>query len=312
MTREEAERLLALSREARWAFPSSSGRPVGAVPGASVERLLEERGALVDAGRFLLAARDVGPATELAANTWRVWVLAGEEARGRAFLAAVLDGGVAAPSRARALALYGDGLLAFRQGAYEESHSRSEAALAAARAVEDREALALAHLGLSRSAFVAGDYGRARELASEARMHADGLDPALGQAPLHMQGQSARLAGDHEAAAALLAESLDLSRRLGDRPMEAVELHNLGHVELHRGNIDAAERLFTEAARLDPAGDRYGEAMTQLDEAAVRFGRGDRDSARRLLARAEAIVEESGIELAPDDRFELDGLRARL
>jgi hypothetical protein len=94
--------------------------------------------------------------------------------------------------------------------------------------------------------------------------------------------------------------------------MQAAELHNLGHVELHRGNVDAADRLFAEAARLTPAGDRYGEAMTHLNEAAVAFGRGDPDSARRLLARTESIIEEAGIELAPDDRFELDGLRARL
>jgi hypothetical protein len=40
---------------------------------------------------------------------------------GRAFLALVLDKGEKKPSRARSLALYGDALLAFRQGKIEES-----------------------------------------------------------------------------------------------------------------------------------------------------------------------------------------------
>jgi len=300
MTARDAERLLELSRQARWAFPSSMGNPL--LPGQEAEewvaRLVSERESLLDAARML----DDDSALELAARAWRVWMVPRDLAGGRAFLRAVLDGGAGRPSRERALALYGDGLLAFWQGAHEESRHRNEAALAAARAADDPEALALACLGLSRVVLADGDHERARSLAIEAREHARPLAPAMDQAPLHLHAQATRLAGDYDEAAALFEESLALNRRIGDPGMVAVELHNLGHVELHRGNVDAAERYFDE---LGPAGDPYGAAMTRLSEAALAVARGDGDRARPLLDGIE-------IELAPDDQFELDWLRARL
>ncbi|HEY2937933.1 MAG TPA: tetratricopeptide repeat protein [Gaiellaceae bacterium] len=312
ITPEEAERLLELSREARWTYPSSSGRPVGEDAGDWVGRLVAEREAFVEAARFLLDAGDTDAATEIAANVWRLWVLSGDVAAGRAFLASVLDGGEARPSRARALALYGDGLLAFRQGAHEDSRARNEAALAAACASGDSQALALAHLGLSRAALDDGDHERARTAAAQAREHARPLEPAMGQAPLHMHAQSTRLAGDYDEAAALFVESLDLNRRLGDRGMIRVELHNLGHVEIHRGNVDAAERYFAECAQLASGDDPYGSAMSELNLAAVAFGRGDRLRAGELLARARSILDETGTQTSPDDQFELDWRRAQL
>jgi ATP/maltotriose-dependent transcriptional regulator MalT len=172
--------------------------------------------------------------------------------------------------------------------------------------------LALAHLGLSRVAIEDGDHERARSLAAKAREHARALNPALGQAPLHMHAQAIRLAGAYDQAAALFAESLELNRRLGDQGMVGVELHNLGHVEVHRGNIDAAERYFAELAKLGAEDDPYGAAMTQLNQAVVAFARGDHERAGALLARTESILAETGTEPAADDQFEIDCLRGQL
>jgi len=231
---------------------------------------------------------------------------------GRAFLATVLDGRTGEPSRARALALYGDGLLAFMVGAHDDSLARNEESLEAARAVQDPEALARAHLGLSRMAFVDGDYERARLLAAQAREFARALDPGYEQAPLHMHAQGIRLAGDYEQAAALLEGDLALNRRLGDHGMVGVELHNLGHVELHRGNIDVAERYFAECEQLGAHDDAHAVAMTHLNQAAVLFARGDNDRAVALFAEAESVLEKAGADPAPDDRFELDWPRGQL
>lgn len=170
----------------------------------------------------------------------------------------------------------------------------------------------MAHLGLSRVAVDDGDYERARSLAAKAREFARAFDPAMGQAPLHLHAQATRLAGDYDEAAALFRESLELNRRIGDTGMVGVELHNLGHVEIHRGAADAAERYFAECAQLGSGEDAYSKAMTQLNEAAVAWARGDSDRAAELLARADAILDEGGIDPSSDDRFELDWLRRQL
>ena len=312
MSREEAHRLLERSREVRWRFPSSSGSPVLADQDTWAEQLLSEKESFSAAARSLIESGDDHDATELAANVWRLWVMAGDPLGGRAFLAAVLDGREEEPSRAKALALYGDGLLAFMVGAHDDSRARSEASVQAARAVQDPEALALAHLGLSRVAFLDGDYDRARSLAAQARGFAHALDPALGQAPLHMHAQGTRLTGDYDQAAGLFEESLVLNRRLGDLGMVGVELHNLGHVEIHRGNIDAAERYFAECEELGASDDAYSAAMTHLNRAVVAFARGEDDRAKALLRDAESVLGETDPYPAPDDRFELDWLRGQL
>ena len=312
MSREEAHRLLERSREVRWRFPSSSGSPVLADQDTWAEQLLSEKESFSAAARSLIESGDDHEATELAANVWRLWVMAGDPLGGRAFLAAVLDGREEEPSRAKALALYGDGLLAFMVGAHDDSRARSEASLQAARAVQDPEALALAHLGLSRVAFLEGEYDHARSLAAQALGFARTLDPAMEQAPLHMHAQSTRFTGDYDQAAALFEESLALNRRLGDLGMVGVELHNLGHVEIHRGNVGAAERYFAECEQLGASDDAYFEAMTNLNRAVVAFAREENDRARALLGDAESVLGETDPYPAPDDRFELDWLRGQL
>jgi tetratricopeptide (TPR) repeat protein len=312
MDRDEAERLLGLSREARWTYPSSLGRPVGNEVDPAVQELLANRDRVVEAARFLVADGAVEEATELAANVWRLWMLSRDVAGGRAFLEAVLDGVEARPTRARALALYGDGVLAFWQDAQDDLQARNEEALEAARTVDDPDALALAHLGLSRVAINAGDYERARSLAARAREYARGLEPAMSQGPLHTHAQATRLLGDYEEAAELFSESLALNRRIGDQGMVGVELHNLGHVEIHRGNVDEAARYFAEVGASGASDDPYDEALGLANEAAVAFGRGERKAALALLDRAQSVLDENAIELAADDRFELDWLRGKL
>jgi tetratricopeptide (TPR) repeat protein len=303
MTRAEAQRLLGLARQADLVGPDAAGW---------VARLAPERTRLLEAARFLVEHGEEEAVVELAAGTWRLWLLSGEVADGREVLAAALNVGAGWPSRARALALYGDGLLAFRQGAQAESQARNQAALQVARAVGDREAEALALVGLSRVAFRDGDYPRVQSLAAQARELTGELDAAAGVAPLHMLAAGTRLAGDLDRAALLYTESLELNRRLGDRRMVGVELHNLGHLELHRGNLEAAERCFSEVAGLRDPHDPYMAGMAQLNQAALAVARGGQQRAAELLGRAQATLEGAGIVLDPDDAFEVDWLREQL
>jgi ATP/maltotriose-dependent transcriptional regulator MalT len=176
------------------------------------------------------------------------------------------------PSRWRALALHGDGLFAFWAGDAEGARRRNEEAFALAQDLDDSEALLYAHLGLSRVALEHGDHARAREHAAAARALAVRLGEAVGQAPLHMEAQSTRLADDYNGAA-------------------------------ERDNADAAEQYF---AQLPPSDDPYVQALMRVNRAGVAYRRGNVDEARELLASVD------GEEFASDDREELEWLKREL
>lgn len=218
----------------------------------------------------------------------------------------------AADPGARARALYEEGLAHFRRGEQLRSRACNEEALALARAAGDREAEALALVGLSRVAFRDGEHDRVRALAGEALALADGLPDSARVAPLHMQAAGTRLLGDLDGAAGLYRESLALNRALGNERMVAVELHNLAHVELRRGDAAAARALFAELRALrEGSEDPYDRAMDRLNAAAL-AAEGDPARAAALLGECEATLATAGIVLDPDDRFEFDDLRARL
>jgi tetratricopeptide (TPR) repeat protein len=302
VTPDHAQELLVVSRTLEWDFPSSAGRPLRTPD----PQLLERRHDFAAAA----CALDAESATELAANSWRLWMAARDISGGRAFLADVLDAGDRVPTAARAIALYGDGLFAFWEGAREACRSRNEVALEVAQKTADEQAVLLAHLGLSRTLLDEGDYTAACEHAEAARRGAARFGDAMEQGALHMHAQATRLAGDYDAAAELFTESLALNRRLDAQGMVDVELHNLGHVEVHRGNVEAAERYLSETTYGD---DEYGEAMRRLNDAAIAFLRGDLERAGSSLDAAEATFAGSAMEaVAVDDRFELDWLRKQL
>jgi hypothetical protein len=127
-------------------------------------------------------------------------------------------------------------MLALREGDREASRRRNEQALADARAVEASDALALASLGLSRVAFDEREYAAARVRATEALEWAQRLDPAMGQAPLHLLAQSTRMLGDYDGAARLLAarDRARARRRGGDRVAPCAARETSGRVKLGR------------------------------------------------------------------------------
>ena len=315
MTNEKARHLLAESRQMHWAFPSSQGTPIiqGDPASQLVEQATKERESYANAAFVLLEVGDEESAVELAANARRLWMVGRDLKGGREFLANVLDKGGKKPSRALSLALYGDSLFAHLQGRVEESRQRSQAALDAALAVDDPEALALAYLGLSRVAVENGNYAEALTLAQKARESARGLDPALGQAPLFLHAQATRLTGDYDEAAELFEQSLDLNRRINDQGMVAAELQNLGFVELHRGSIQHAKQCFTEYEKLGFSDDPYFAGMDLFAQAYLVYAEtGEKDRCLILFQRAQDIFKEAKITPGPDDQFEINWIEERL
>src|SRR2546422_830884 len=173
MTREEAERLLVLAREAKLVGPEAT---------SWIERLGPKRQEIVEAVGWLAGNEEEEAAVELAAGVWRLWLTVGDVAGGRQMLAAALDLDHPKLSHARALALYADGVLAFREGAQAASRARNDEALNEARALGDTQAEALALVGLSRVAFRDGDNARVRSLAGKAPEVSHRLGDAAGAA----------------------------------------------------------------------------------------------------------------------------------
>ena len=255
-----------------------------------------------------LGSGRVEEATALGAGSWRRWLVEGYIDGGHAVLGAILDAGGPA-TRERALVTYGDGLFLFRLNDLEGSKARNDEALAVAREAGDAEVEALALVGLSRVAFRARNYGDVVRLAAEARARVPGTATLAALAALHMHAAGTRLLPNYDRAAELYQESMDAARAIGDARMVAMEQHNLGHVELQRGNVEAAEELF--ASRLeyaDSSPDPYDHAMTAMSAAALAAIRRDDEAARIHLDACKRLLEANGIVLDPDDQFELDAL----
>jgi hypothetical protein len=311
VNRAEADRLLRLARRAEWAFPTSFGE-YDLAPGADwLEPLRSERDALASAVAWLVADGDEAAATELAARTWRLWLMEHDHPGVLAFLAPVLDG-VGEVSAWRAEALYGAGLAAIKDGQRDASRAYNEEAFAIAEETGDPSARVFALVGLSRVAFDDDDLERSRALAQEALDVARGLRIGMRQAPLFMTALATRMSGDLDAAAALMAENLELNRSIGDARMVAVESQNLGLVQARRGRYEEAERLFAEWAAHADLDDPYGAVLASLDRAFLALGRNELDVAAEHVAAARATLAETGLELAPDDDAELDYVERRI
>ena len=160
MTFGEAKGLLKLSREALWSYPSSQGGDLvrqGTEMSKWTDRLVPKRESFTNAVEVLVRNGFEDEAVEIAANLWRLWMMARDVAGGRKFLDTALGVTKKKSSRSRALALYGNGLFMFHQRKLEDSQKYNQEALEIAEKINDREALALANLGLSRVAYEQGN-----------------------------------------------------------------------------------------------------------------------------------------------------------
>jgi tetratricopeptide (TPR) repeat protein len=274
-----------------------------------MENLEKRRGDLRTAAAWFLQHGEPERALRLAAALTTFWREDDRVGEGREWMESVLAApGAEVPSAARAKALHGAGLLAFKQGDQEASRARNEEALRMARAADDWQAQILALVGLARVALREGDVTAVREHAERARTLArDMRDRKRESRPLHMMAAAARVEGNVKAARELYDESLALARELKDDGMVAVELLNLGHVERNVGNHERSEELFQESLRLSLARGDAGmipDCLVGLGCTAAAHG--DLHRAARLLGAGDARLQKTGGVLDPDDKVEFD------
>jgi hypothetical protein len=165
---------------------------------------------------------------------------------------------------------------------------------------------------LARAALRDGDYDDVARYAAEGVNKArEAGDLAAKGSPLHLQAAGLRLGGRYDLAREVYLESVALADRLGDEQRKQVEFHNLGWVELHRGDVDAAARMFAERDARSGI-DAYTDAWQDLNAAALALARGDRDEAEQLFESGTQQPTDLGVTLDPDDQSELDWLTQQL
>lgn len=300
MDRDEAHSTLALAEEAQ---PELTG------PRAAewLDRLEAQHERIRHALAWFLEHGGEREALRICAALWRFWMVRGFNAEGREWLErALATRGAAEPTPVRAKALYGAGLLAFRQGDQEASRAFNEEALEVSRKAGDRRGEANALVGLARVAFREGDHQAVRARAEEAIAVARGLEePDAMAAPLHLLAAGTRQAGDYTRAQALYEESLALSRELGDERGVAMELLNLAAVEKHLGNLSRAEDLLRESIpQMRTVGDHSLTVAGLVVMAGVLAEGAEPGRGARLLGAVDALMEASGQVLDPDDQAE--------
>ena len=200
--------------------------------------------------------------------------------------------------------------LYFRQGDQSVARKRALDAVRAAILVEDRPTAAMAHNNLARIAFRNKDAGEIENHARKALALA-GEDTLARRGALHMLAWAAYTATDYDEAERRFRESLEYRRRVAGPLSVAVEMSNLGDLELERGDLARAAGLHAEALDI---GHRAGSVYMLVNGlpsfAALALRAGRPDDAARIIGAADSIAAASG--LKPDPGSDLTSERAAL
>jgi tetratricopeptide (TPR) repeat protein len=253
---------------------------------------------------------------EMAAAVWQLWWLGGHMDEGRALLAKVVDAGLETSPDVRYSLLQGLGTIAFRQGDNEAAEQNFTAALEDAETIEPRRHVN-ALCDLSRVALRRGDFTAVREFARRAYALAERIAGDEGSAarrvPAHMLAAAARMEGDYAEARRYYLESQRISREINSDANVAGEDHNLGYVDFHSGDIKGARQHFRRALEwVAESREMYLLPYCLADSALLALHDHDPERAATLLGAAQAIFDETGAVPDPDDRVEIDSLRAKL
>ena len=214
----------------------------------------------------------------------------------------------AAPTSARAKALYAAGLLAFRQNDDVNSLARNKESLAIGERLDDKATVQLALIGLSRVALRRHEYDAVRRNAAQALGLAQQRDDKEGELrAVHMLAAAARMSDDTVSAAKYYEYTLATYAAQEDREGVAGELMNLGCVHLHRDDPDWALRLFKESiAVYRSLKSELGLAFNIGGLAGVAAERHEGRRAAQLFGSMDAAMRRLAVVLDPDDQLDRD------
>jgi tetratricopeptide (TPR) repeat protein/DNA-binding XRE family transcriptional regulator len=271
--------------------------PIGS-PAAALTWLDAERACLLSAAQYMADNGWPGHASRMADVL--LWYLDG---CGHYAEAVTLHGHGRRAARkiadraAEARALLGLGVVAIRQGRYQDGTSQYQQALKLFREVGDTSGAAKAACGLGIIHRLRGRYPQAvRRLQQALNLYRRQADTAGEVLPLGNLGIVAVRQGHFSQAAGHLQRAVDLARQAGNLDLMAEMLSELGAVAVHQGQPRRAARLHRHARGVfRKTGNRTGEAqaLNGLGEALLVMGRpGD---ARAEFAAALSVTSRIGL-----------------
>jgi non-specific serine/threonine protein kinase len=244
----------------------------------------------------------------LAVTLRRFWELHGHFAEGRRWLEGFLTQSAAAPTALRGAALNGAGILAYRQGDYEQVSTQCTEALVICEGSGDKRGTAEALHFLAHLLQVKGEYARASEMMERSVALYREADDTAGMAnSVDCLGEIARSRGDYGAAATLTSEALTLYTKAGNVRGRAHALHNLGYIALRQGNTKRARALFQESLGLALGQGIHRDVVFAL-AGLVGASAGDMQPhwGVRLFGAVEALLSRIEIRLEPAERADFE------
>jgi tetratricopeptide (TPR) repeat protein len=208
------------------------------------------------------------------------------------------------PVQLRAKALRAESTFAIIQGEYVEAKKLARAGLQLSRAAGDDPGVirSLSNLGaiLDGLGEIDAAFEALEEAVSLSRQQGDSRSVALA---VNNLGDVLMSAGDYERAAGLFEESLALLRELGDSANVARALYNAAVAAIGLGEGPAAAKQLRESLPLSlEIGDREDAIWCLIAFAALAARDARHEHATRLLAAAEARLEEFGGSMKPFER----------
>ena len=204
-------------------------------------------------------------------------------------------------------------VMAMEQGEHVSARALCEEGLAIYREVGNRWATAICLQNLGTVHFELEEYDAGRKMFEESLEIGRELgDPASVAYSLNKLGCVAASQQDYGAACGLHAESLAIRRELGDHMLIAVSLHDLARSTHESGDLAAARAMLVESLQLRQGqGERGGIvdsllalAYLALDDANTSSDTAAQARTPRLFGAAEALREEIGYQLPPNEREE--------
>jgi len=267
----------------------------GAQGADSQQRFALEHDNFRAALEWLTATGDAEWGLRLATALFRFWEIREYLAEGRDRLGKLLKlRGAAAPTKARARALFAAGVLAGEQGDYAPADALIGESQEIARQLGDKTGVAVSLNALAVIACDRGDVAYARALFEEGLVlwRELGDQKAVARA-LSNLANVLKVQGDHDRARALHVECLSIFQELGDRTGVAWSLNYQGDVARDHGDTATARKLYEQSLGIfRELSDRWGTAGTLADLGSLAREQGNYSAAHSLHAESMKLFQE--------------------